>query len=198
VSEHAPGTAALSAATAPGAAAPSAATAPGSAAAPDAPLRWAEVPTALGTLRATGTRHALVALDLPGQGRPDPRATHDPDAFPVLRRELVAYANGQPIAFTVPCDPPGTPFQHLVWEALTRIPWGETWSYGQLAAAIGRPRAVRAVAGAVGANPIAVVRPCHRVVGADGSLTGFSAGLDAKRTLLSLEGAWPRHHVAHD
>jgi len=175
---------------------------------PHADLRWAEVPTPLGPAVATATDGALVRLALPGRdardpaapdpAAPDPAASHDPGAFPVLHRELAAYTAGEPVTFTVACDPPGTAFQRAVWQALAAIPWGVTWSYRDVAAHLGRPRAVRAVATAIGANPIAIVAPCHRVIGADGTLTGFSAGLDAKRALLALEGAWPRHDGAHD
>jgi methylated-DNA-[protein]-cysteine S-methyltransferase len=89
----------------------------------------------------------------------------------------------------VPWTTGGTAFQRKVWEALTTIPVGETWSYAQLAAAIGSPKAVRAVGLANGANPIPIVVPCHRVIGANGSLTGFGGGLDRKRWLLTHEGA---------
>ena len=89
----------------------------------------------------------------------------------------------------VPWTTGGTPFQHKVWRALATIPVGETWSYAQLAAAIGSPKAVRAVGLANGANPIPIVVPCHRVIGANGSLTGFGGGLDRKRWLLHHEGA---------
>ncbi len=81
----------------------------------------------------------------------------------------------------------GTPFQQQVWQTLLRIPAGETRSYGRVAAAIGRPRAARAVGQAVGANPIAIIVPCHRVVGSDGSLTGFGGGVEQKRRMLEME-----------
>ena len=89
----------------------------------------------------------------------------------------------------VPWTTGGTAFQRKVWQALSTIPVGETWSYAQLAAAIGKPKAVRAVGLANGANPIPIVVPCHRVIGADGSLTGFGGGLERKRWLLAHEGA---------
>jgi methylated-DNA-[protein]-cysteine S-methyltransferase len=88
----------------------------------------------------------------------------------------------------IPTDTTGTPFQREVWAALRQIPAGETWSYGRLAAHIGRPAAVRAVGLANGANPIGVVVPCHRVIGANGSLTGYSGGIERKRWLLQHEG----------
>ena len=86
-------------------------------------------------------------------------------------------------------DTAGTPFQESVWRALRRIPPGSTWSYAQLAAAVGRPSAVRAVAGANGANPVSIVIPCHRVIGSDGRLTGYGGGLPRKQWLLAHEGA---------
>jgi methylated-DNA-[protein]-cysteine S-methyltransferase len=89
----------------------------------------------------------------------------------------------------VPVDPGGTPFQHKVWLTLRRIPAGRTWSYAELARAVGRPAAVRAVGAANGANPIALVLPCHRVIGSDGRLTGYGGGLDRKEWLLRHEGA---------
>jgi methylated-DNA-[protein]-cysteine S-methyltransferase len=88
----------------------------------------------------------------------------------------------------IPTESDGTPFQREVWAALRQIPAGETWSYGRLAAHIGRPAAVRAVGLANGANPIGVVVPCHRVIGASGGLTGYAGGLERKRWLLAHEG----------
>lgn len=90
--------------------------------------------------------------------------------------------------FSTPLDPSGTPFQQQVWEVLRRIPYGQIWSYSQVAAALGRPTAVRAAAQAIGRNPCLILIPCHRVLGKDGSLTGFSAGLPLKEFLLQLEG----------
>lgn len=98
------------------------------------------------------------------------------------------FCGGQPDFSLVPLRAEGTLFQQEVWKALLTIPYGETRTYGQIAHMIGRPKAVRAVGGACGRNPLPILVPCHRVVGADGSLTGFSCGLDRKRFLLSLEG----------
>lgn len=98
------------------------------------------------------------------------------------------FRGGQPDFSLVPLRAEGTLFQREVWKALLTIPYGETRTYGQIAHMIGRPKAVRAVGGACGRNPLPILVPCHRVVGADGSLTGFSCGLDRKRFLLSLEG----------
>ncbi|MDA3028526.1 MAG: methylated-DNA--[protein]-cysteine S-methyltransferase, partial [Actinomycetota bacterium] len=102
--------------------------------------------------------------------------------------ELREYFAGDRTQFTLPLDPAGTEFQKTVWSSLSRIPSGSTSSYAEQAAAIGRPSAVRAVASANGRNPLAVIVPCHRVIGADGSLTGFAWGLDAKQWLLRHEG----------
>lgn len=101
--------------------------------------------------------------------------------------QLEAYFTGESRAFDVPLSVGGTPFQQEAWAALATIPYGETWSYAKLAAEIGRPRAVRAVGLANGRNPVSIVVPCHRVVGADGSLTGYGGGLAAKQWLLDHE-----------
>ena len=99
-------------------------------------------------------------------------------------------ANGNSAAFDLPLDLHGTPFQRAVWQALLRIGVGATQSYGGIARAIGSPQAVRAVGAAVGQNPVSVIVPCHRVVGSDGSLTGYAGGVERKLALLQLEGAW--------
>jgi O-6-methylguanine DNA methyltransferase len=110
-------------------------------------------------------------------------------------RQLAAYFAGNLKAFNIPLDIKGTEFQKRVWAALLTIPFGETRSYGQIARQIGHPAAVRAVGTANDRNPISIVAPCHRVVGASGALTGFAGGLDAKRYLLDLEA--PGRHDGH-
>ena len=113
------------------------------------------------------------------------------DAAPVLlqaERELKEYFAGRRTAFSVPLSMHGTPFQMEVWAALRAIPYGETRSYAALAAQIGRPGACRAVGMANHVNPLPILVPCHRVVGADGHLTGYAGGLDVKKYLLELEG----------
>ncbi|HKI04387.1 MAG TPA: methylated-DNA--[protein]-cysteine S-methyltransferase [Thermoanaerobaculia bacterium] len=105
-----------------------------------------------------------------------------------VRRQLEEYFAGERQEFDLELIPEGTPFERTVWEELRKIPFGETRSYGEIAHALGRPGAARAVGRANGANPIPIVVPCHRVIGADGSLTGFGGGLDAKSRLLELEG----------
>ena len=109
---------------------------------------------------------------------------------PLLKKasvELDEYFNGTRKTFDIPCNPIGTNFQKAVWNELTNIPYGQTISYGKLASKIGLPKAVRAVANACGANPISIFIPCHRVIGSDGSLTGYGGGLDLKKFLLERE-----------
>lgn len=103
--------------------------------------------------------------------------------------QLAEYFQGRRITFNLPLAPRGTPFQMRVWRALRDIPFGETISYGELAGRIGQVRAIRAVGGANGRNPLSIVVPCHRVIGADGSLTGFGGGVERKRWLLDHERA---------
>jgi methylated-DNA-[protein]-cysteine S-methyltransferase len=112
----------------------------------------------------------------------------DPARTAEVRRQLAEYFAGERQEFDLTLAPEGTPFERTVWEALRTIPFGETRSYGEIASAIGRPGAARAVGRANGANPIPIVVPCHRVIGADGSLTGFGGGLEAKSRLLEIEG----------
>ena len=106
----------------------------------------------------------------------------------LAKRELKAYFARQLKKFSVPLDWHGTAFQESVWQALTDIPYGETVSYGDIARAIGRPRSARPTGGAVGRNPIPIIVPCHRVIGSDQTLTGFTGGLNIKVALLELEG----------
>ena len=113
----------------------------------------------------------------------------DPARVAAARREVTEYFAGQRDAFTLKLAPRGTPFQQGVWAALRRIPLGETRSYGQLAAELGKPGAARAVGRANATNPIALIIPCHRVIGRDGSLTGFAFGEEIKRRLLAHEAA---------
>jgi len=117
--------------------------------------------------------------------------TMENNDHPTLRQtadQLTEYFAGQRRAFSVPLDFKGTDFQRSVWQALLTIPFGETRTYGQLAAQLGKPSASRAVGAANGKNPISVIAPCHRVIGGNGSLTGFARGLEAKAYLLGLEG----------
>jgi methylated-DNA-[protein]-cysteine S-methyltransferase len=118
-------------------------------------------------------------------------ASEDPK-HPVLReaeRQLKEYFAGKRTSFELPLDFHGTDFQKRVWKALLKIPFGETRSYAQIARALGKPTAMRAVGAANGKNPISIIAPCHRVIGKDGTLTGFAGGLKAKAHLLALERA---------
>ncbi|MFE2726792.1 methylated-DNA--[protein]-cysteine S-methyltransferase [Kitasatospora sp. NPDC059327] len=145
-----------------------------------------------GVLPADGGPAALATVTAPGQkyalAEPADDWVHDPDALAEPVAQLTAYFAGERTTFDLPLAPVGTEFRRSVWAALDAIPYGETVTYGRLAELAGAsPKAVRAVGGAVGANPLLIVRPCHRVLGAGGSLTGFAAGLDRKRRLLELE-----------
>ncbi|CAH6835340.1 Methylated-DNA--protein-cysteine methyltransferase [Vibrio chagasii] len=113
------------------------------------------------------------------------------DSFPIfqsVKDQFDRYFAGEAIQFDVPIAAKGTPFQQSVWHALTTIPYGETWSYAQLADAIGNPKAVRAVGLANGKNPVSVIVPCHRVIGKNGKLTGYAGGVERKQRLLAIEG----------
>jgi methylated-DNA-[protein]-cysteine S-methyltransferase len=114
---------------------------------------------------------------------------HAPDRFAAITGQLTQYFAGTRQRFDLALAPQGTPFQQRVWQGLLTIPFGETLSYGQLAARLGDGAHARAVGTANGRNPIPIVIPCHRVIGADGSLTGYGGGLERKRQLLALEGA---------
>jgi methylated-DNA-[protein]-cysteine S-methyltransferase len=128
----------------------------------------------------------LSGVYLPGR-RPEPRAAATDAPFAAVREQLDAYFAGELEEFDLPLAPRGTSFQRRVWDELTRIPFGETISYSELAHRLGDPRLVRAVGVANGRNPIAIVIPCHRVIGADGSLVGYGGGLERKRWLLDHE-----------
>ena len=119
------------------------------------------------------------------------RPEEDACASPVLEeavKQLSAYFSGRRTAFDLPLSAGGTAFEQAVWRQLAAIPFGETRTYGQIAESIGNPTGARAVGAACGRNPLLIVVPCHRVLGSTGRLTGFAAGLEAKRTLLALEG----------
>jgi methylated-DNA-[protein]-cysteine S-methyltransferase len=117
----------------------------------------------------------------------DPAAKRDQKAIAHVSRQVEEYCAGTRRTFELELAPKGTPFQLEVWNALLRIPFGDTTSYGALAAKLGRPNSARAVGLANGSNPIALIVPCHRVIGSDGSLTGFGGGLPLKRALLAHE-----------
>lgn len=155
-------------------------------------LTSAALPTELGTFEATFSDEGVRQLRFPNQSSGDTRST-DTRAR-LLAEELDAYLRGDLSEFSVPVDLQGTPFQLGVWSALREIPYGEVRSYQAVAEAIGRPSAVRAVGAANGANPVPVIVPCHRVIGSNGRLVGFGAGVEWKLRLLGTEdpGRWAR------
>ncbi len=149
----------------------------------------------IGELVLVGDARSLTGVHMQS-GRsawtPVPGARADASALAPAVAQLEAYFAGDLIRFDLPLAPGGTPFQRIVWAALLDIPYGRTESYGELARRIGRPGASRAVGLANGRNPIAIVVPCHRVIGASGSLTGYGGGLERKRWLLALESRQAR------
>jgi len=148
------------------------------------------VASPVGPLALVASDGALVGVYLDGHHQRVPAGALPGTDDPVLGEasaQLHAYFAGRLRRFDLPLRPVGTAFQRAVWAALVEVPYGVTCSYGELADRIGRPRAVRAVGLANGRNPLAVVVPCHRVIGADGRLTGYAGGLDRKRALLELE-----------
>nr|WP_298172288.1 methylated-DNA--[protein]-cysteine S-methyltransferase [uncultured Pseudomonas sp.] len=146
----------------------------------------------LGRLLLVGDRAGLQQVSMDIDGKPwrlEPTWRNADSELDEVCRQLEAYFAGRRQVFDLRLAPRGTAFQQAVWQALLSIPFGQTSSYSALAAQIGRPSAMRAVGAANGANPIAVIIPCHRVIGRDGSLTGYAGGLTRKALLLQLEGA---------
>lgn len=145
-------------------------------------------PTIAGKLTLISNGEAITHIEFERQKYHAPDAPRGADKIlDRVRRELDAYFAGKLKIFETPVAPRGTVFQECVWNALTKIPYGMTWSYGELAAKIGNPKAQRAVGLANGRNPVPIIVPCHRVIGAGGGLTGFGGGLETKRLLLELE-----------
>jgi methylated-DNA-[protein]-cysteine S-methyltransferase len=146
--------------------------------------------TAIGSVLLAGTDAGLSLLGFP-QGkmrrRHEPSWLEDGSHFNAVKNQLDLYFAGELDEFSVSLCLEGTSFQLEVWQALQQIPYGETWSYGQLANHINRPKASRAVGAANGVNPIPIIIPCHRVIGSSGKLTGFGGGLETKEFLLQLE-----------
>ena len=153
---------------------------------------WHEMPSSIGPLLLTGNGAALTGVYFqagPRPVRPHPHWLRLAAPFADAVRQLEEYFGGQRQVFDLPLAPAGTAFQLAVWRALQGIAYGRTTSYGQLARELGHAHGARAVGLANGSNPLPVIIPCHRVIGADGSLTGFGGGLQIKRALLHLEGA---------
>lgn len=147
----------------------------------------------VGSLLLAGDGESLGLISFPaGKAARQPEADwmRRNDAFKPVKQQLAAYFAGELTGFELSLAPRGTDFQLAVWSALATIPYGETRSYGEIAAQIGKPDASRAVGAANGQNPIPIVIPCHRVIGSNGSLTGFGGGLDCKQFLLRHEQAY--------
>ena len=155
-------------------------------------MNYSVLDSPIGPLTIVERDGALVAILMDGPKRPplaaDAWGRRVDDALPEATRQLGEYFAGQRDAFDLPLAPTGTDFQRQVWGALAEIPYGETRSYGDIARAIGKPSASRAVGAANGRNPLSIIVPCHRVIGQSGSLTGYAGGLPIKQALLKLEG----------
>ncbi|WP_157248078.1 methylated-DNA--[protein]-cysteine S-methyltransferase [Nonomuraea typhae] len=153
---------------------------------------YTTIDSPIGRIVLTGEETATgVALTAVKVGTPAPQGARRADApFAEAVRQFAAYFAGERTAFDLDLRPAGTDFQHRVWAEVAAVPYGRTTTYGEVAARIGAPRdRIRAVGAAVGANPLLIVRPCHRVIGAGGALTGYAAGIERKRFLLTHEGA---------
>ncbi len=154
----------------------------------DTTFIWTTYESPLGRLTLVGGDAGLSDLLFPGS-EPRDESGRDPLAFADVATQLDEYFAGRRRSCNLQLDLNGTPFQLAVWEQLRAIPYGTTVTYGELARRIDRPDRVRAVGGAVGRTPVPIIVPCHRVIGADGSLTGYGGGLPRKRALLEHEGA---------
>ncbi|MGH8279228.1 MAG: methylated-DNA--[protein]-cysteine S-methyltransferase [Gammaproteobacteria bacterium] len=144
----------------------------------------------VGVLMLVGDESGLRHIDFqegPHAATPEPDWQEDVSRFRKVVAQLKEYFAGERQSFDLELAPEGTSFQQKVWHALRKIPYGSTWSYSQLAERVGNPKAARAVGAANGQNPLPIVVPCHRVIGANGALTGFGGGLGIKRKLLELE-----------
>ena len=160
------------------------------------PHRWGTIETGFATFAAwVDDRGRLVRFNLSAKGaaKVDTNAVHDERAIAGVRKQVEEYCAGKRTEFDLELAPTGTEFQRAVWSALLDIPYGETRSYGEVARAIGQPKAARGVGSANHANPIGLIVPCHRVIGADGSLTGYGGGLPLKQALLAHEAAHRPH-----
>jgi methylated-DNA-[protein]-cysteine S-methyltransferase len=149
---------------------------------------YSTVPSPIGELMLCGDETSLTALHLPGHwAKPGAGWLRDDARFAGVARQLEEYFAGERTTFDIPLRMQGGPFEREVWAELRQIPYGETASYGEIARRVGKPHAPRAVGAANGRNPIAIIVPCHRVIGSDGTLTGYGGGLERKRALLDLE-----------
>ena len=154
----------------------------------DERLHWTEMDSPVGRLRLVAGPRGLAFVGVVAEP-PDAAWTRSDARLQDARAQLAEYFAGTRRAFDLPLAPEGSEFDRATWDQLRRIPHGETISYGELARRVGRPGAARAVGGANGRNPIAIVIPCHRVIASDGTLGGYAGGLPMKRRLLEIEGA---------
>ncbi|MFC9297648.1 methylated-DNA--[protein]-cysteine S-methyltransferase [Streptomyces sp. NPDC057011] len=152
---------------------------------PYGPLTLVATDGVLSGLYMAGQRHR------PAEESFGERVAPAEEPFPAVARQLAAYFAGELTEFDLPLRLEGTDFQRRVWDQLVRIPYGETWSYGRLAAELGKPNASRAVGLANGKNPIGIIVPCHRVIGASGGMTGYGGGIERKVRLLAFESGSP-------
>lgn len=152
-------------------------------------MKYATMNSPIGAILIARNEEGITAIEFETERRPPPPPDWDEDASALADAvaQLREYFAGDRTLFDLPLAPRGTEFQRSVWDALVGIPYGETRSYGDIASRIGNPTASRAVGAANGRNPIAIVIPCHRVIGASGNLTGYAGGLGIKRALLELE-----------
>ena len=154
-------------------------------------MNYKYIESPIGNLLLAGDGPGLKLIGFPsGKGRVTQGSNwiENLNCFPEAKKQLGEYFSGERLTFELELEPKGTPFQIAVLDALVQIPYGETRSYKDIAIEIGRPKAMRAVGAANGRNPLPIVIPCHRVIGANGSLTGFGGGLETKTFLLDLEG----------
>jgi methylated-DNA-[protein]-cysteine S-methyltransferase len=165
-------------------------------------MKYCHVDSPIGTLLIACDEEAIRRIEFPRNGKPaQPEPGWQQSNGGLLReaaQQLSEYFSGCRTAFTVPLGPEGTEFQTTVWGHLRNIPYGQTISYGELAKRVGNPKASRAVGAANGCNPIPIMIPCHRVIGSDGTLTGFGGGLPTKKALLTLEAGHSSRHLFDD
>ncbi len=155
-------------------------------------IRWITIDSPIGRLTLAASASALHAIEFENNRHPQAREGWIAGDTTLLRQtvlQLQEYFEGRRQTFELPVSPQGTEFQRAAWQALSAIPFGETRSYAQQAAALGRPTATRAVGAANGRNPLPIVLPCHRVIGTNGALTGFGGGIEVKRWLLAHEAS---------
>ncbi len=162
-------------------------------------IRYTILDSPLGDVLVARSERGLAHINFQQSDSPvsiQPEWTRDDSAFEDVAVQLSEYFAGKRQTFDLPLDPVGTEFQQGVWRVLVEIPFGETWTYGEIARRLGQPTASRAVGAANGRNPLPIVVPCHRVIGSNGKLTGYRGGVKFKEALLELEGALPGNQPA--